>query len=67
MQIFKPAPYSTTKALLERVTGRHLQGFRGLGQSQLSMSNQMMLGMALGAVAFVVMDKKGMLPKAKAA
>jgi hypothetical protein len=49
MQIFKPAPYSTTKALLERVTGRHLQGFRGLGQSQLSM------------------DKKGMLPKAKAA
>ncbi len=60
MQIFKPTSYSTTKAVFGRVFKRQGGGIRGLGTT-LSMSNDMLLGMAVGGVAFLVMTKKGLI------
>jgi hypothetical protein len=68
MQIFKPTSYSTTKALLERLVPRRATsglGYSALGTS-LSLSNDMMLGMALAAAGFLMMKKKGLI-KHKAA
>jgi hypothetical protein len=69
MQIFKPTGYSTTKAVFDRLTPKpkwtqkRARPTSGLGATSLSLSNDMMLGMALGGVAFLVMKKKGMLGK----
>jgi hypothetical protein len=67
MQIFKPTTHSTTAdaarrlaALFGKKKPPEQAKLHGLG-STFSMSNDMMLGMALGGVAYILMKKRGMI------